>query len=262
MIAASMIGWSADDDSHALQDLKEAGIHGIEIAPSRIWTQWPNVSPEEIQGYHHQNILPTPSMQALLYGMPQASVMNEHRHATAQRLIEVAHLANVMGCRALVFGSPTARRRGALSYHQASVLMKETLLPAADILAAQGNAFAIEASPVQYESDFLQTYAEVADFVVWADHPGIKIHFDLAAALLSDESIAFTDENLPIHAHLSLPFLHPVTDIPAAGIALIQQLGQTDYHGWWSVEQQNHGWNQMMSAVRYTQQLLKIQGVY
>ena len=114
--AVSNIAWTSHDDPAIFALLQKYGVAGIEIAPSKIWPQWIGASQASAAEYRKRLAdrgFCVPAMQSLLFGIPNLSVFDESSHARfLEHMKLVAEIAEGLGAKVLVFGSPKNRRRG------------------------------------------------------------------------------------------------------------------------------------------------------
>ena len=240
--AVSNIAWSCHDDPAIFALLQKYGVTGIEVAPSKIWPQWTGATLSSAQEYRRKladHGFEIPAMQALLFGIPDLFVFEERTHARFFEHMElVAEIAEGLGAKVLVFGSPKNRRRGQLNYLQA----KEAALPffrrLGTICLNHGCVLGLEANPAEYCCDFLTNTADVADFVRTAASDGVKLHFDTGAAMLNKENLSdtlqFTGDLC--HFHISEPQLAPVGTEPEYFHRAFEMLKRNSYSQWVSVE--------------------------
>ncbi|MCE9518750.1 MAG: sugar phosphate isomerase/epimerase [Verrucomicrobia bacterium] len=223
--------------------MEAAGVRHLEIAPTRIWPDLATVTEYDARDFAekiHARGFSICAFQALLFGKPDLHVFGEDKgRACLDHLAKVCRLANWMGARALVFGSPKNRLRGALSIDEANVRAREFFRAAGDRAAVQGVVICIEPNPDIYGCDFLQSAAETASMVRAVDSPGIRMNLDMGELIHhgSDAACAVSDF-LPLvgHFHVSEPMLAPFDDTRAAHRAAAMALKEAGYAGIVSLE--------------------------
>ena len=99
--AFSNIAWKPHDDPNVLSLLKERGIGGIEVAPTRVWPDWEGATPTAARRYGRRLRslgFEVPALQAVLFGKPDAQLF-DGGNATAfvSHLTYVAELAEAAG---------------------------------------------------------------------------------------------------------------------------------------------------------------------
>ncbi|MFY9287474.1 MAG: sugar phosphate isomerase/epimerase family protein [Alphaproteobacteria bacterium] len=241
--AISNILWPAELDEQALLLARKCGADGIEVAPTRI-APWSELTANAARCYRKQleDIgLKIPSMQAILFGRQDATLLSDKE--SYQRFVEhilfVADHAVELGAKRMVFGAPKNRLRNTLSSNDAMQLASERLRPVSEHLHARGVALVIEPVPASYGCDFINKAAEAAKLVRMIDHPGIRLHLDTGALIVSRESakdIVAEHHDILAHVHVSRPELAAVTDVLPIDNELAGALTQANYQGWVSIE--------------------------
>lgn len=241
-LAISNILWTPEQEGAALIAAKAAGTDGIEVAPSRI-ARWDALTPATAIAYRAKladNGLTIPSMQALLFGVPDVALLADTAsyQRLADHLTRVADIAAILGARVLVFGAPKQRLRGALDAPAANALAAERLRPIGDALHQRGVVLGIEPVPAAYGADFLHNVTEVATLVRQVNHPTIRLHLDTGALHLAGEDVSVVTANADIlcHVHLSRQLLAPLTEALPLDAPLAAALQALPYHGWLSIE--------------------------
>ena len=243
-IAFSNIAWDPPEQADILPILSSAGVTGIEIAPTKCWPGWIGATPEAVR--QTENLFAEagftiPSMQAILFGRPDLKVFGSEveRIAFLRHIEDVANIAEGLGARTLVFGSPSNRDPGDLAPDEAMKAAVSTLRVAGDICARHGVWLGIEANPAVYGCKFITRWFEAAELVRQCDSPGIRLHLDAACTVLAGdglaEAVAETSDILA-HVHISEPYLGPM-DSPAVDHgAFAGALKNAGYFGWCAVE--------------------------
>jgi sugar phosphate isomerase/epimerase len=244
-LAVSNLAWSAADDAAVAAVLRASGVHGVELAPSKVWDVAPYVADGVAESYAdwwRDSECAVVAFQAILFGHPELDLFGDERTADAlqRHLIAMGELAARCGASVLVLGAPGNRRRGDRPMASAITIAARALRPATEGLADTGVSLCIEPNPPRYGCDFVNTAAEAVQLVEAVGHPNFGIHLDTAALALSGET---SEEALaPVmrhvrHVHVSEVDLAPVgtTDtVPHA--ALGEALRAVGYAGWLSVE--------------------------
>ncbi len=214
--AVSNIAWPAADDEAALEMLQASGVKHIEIAPTRHWPDLAQVDEGEARGFAEklrQRGFSICGFQALLFGKPELQVFgSDDGRACLDYLESVCRLAGWMGAKALVFGSPKNRLRGALSYDAALAKATEFFRVLGDAAIKHHVVVCIEPNPSAYGCDFIQTANEAASLVELVNSPGIRMNLDMGELIMNDSDVGRTvEELLPYagHFHVSEPMLDP-----------------------------------------------------
>lgn len=223
ILAASNIAWWYEERLAAYDLMQAQGLKGLEIAPGLFFSQAadPFAPDEETAALALREIgargLSLVSMQSLLFGVAGAALFGE---TDAQALFErgmnrAVDLAGRFGIPNLVFGSPTQRQipptlPRQVAWDQAVMVFRRL----GDRAQQAGTVIAMEANPVAYGTNFLNTLDEVLDFVAQVGHPAIGLNLDLGAMHMNgthDTVVGRLAEIGPhlLHVHVSEPDLSP-----------------------------------------------------
>ena len=243
-LAFSNIAWDPPEEAELLPILSATGITGIEIAPTKNWPGWIGATPAAARDTAHQLSaagFAIPSMQAILFGKAELKVFGGEAEHTAflNHIESVAAIAESLGAKTLVFGSPSNRDPGELTFEQAMEIAVGVFRAAGDICARRDVWLGIEANPTAYGCKFVTRWFEAAELVRRCANPGVRLHLDAACTFLAGddpaEAVAKTSDILA-HVHISEPqlgaFDNPSVDHQAFGSAL----KRAGYSGWCSVE--------------------------
>ena len=262
-LAFSNIAWDPQEQLEILPILSNAGVTGIEVAPTKCWPGWIGATPEAVRGAARlfaEVGFTIPSMQAILFGRPDLKVFGSEaeRMAFLSHIDDVAKIAEGLGARTLVFGSPSNRDPGDLAPDKAMNAAVSVLSAAGDICARRGAWLGIEANPAIYGCKFITRWFEAAEFVRRCNNPGIRLHLDAACTILAGdnltEAVAETTDILA-HVHISEPHLNtfgsPTVDHATFG----RTLRNAGYTGWCSVEMRRVA--NPVSAIRVAAELAR-----
>ena len=208
-LAISNIAWQKDDDETVYAAMQQAGFTGLELAPTRIFSEAPyeNLTSALLFGGYLKNRwgFSVPSLQSIWYGQ-KGNIFDpadtEHLLDYTAQAFQFAHSLN---CPSLVFGCPKNRMRP-LGANDA----------AAEAFFMQADAFAL---------------------VKRLDNPGLSVNLDLSTVLAQGEHLqSFIDDMQYVsHVHISEPGLVPIERRPEhKELALL--LGAVGYRGFVSVE--------------------------
>jgi len=221
-LAVSIIGWNPEDQASVLPKLREAGVDGVEGAPSRLFNDLQSATAEQAaavaESYRHAG-LPIVSMQSLLFGHPDLRLFGppEEVQPLVDQLRHVIGLAGALGCGPLVFGSAQNRRKEHRSLDQARAEAVPVLRQIGDAASAAGSVFCLEANATGYGCDFMTTLEEAGSVVAATGHAGIGQVVDTGNMMMMGEAPAAIEAVSPhlCHLHISAPQLGPVADHPA-----------------------------------------------
>ncbi len=245
-LAVSNIAWNPEEQDAIIPILRDRGVGGIEVAPTKLWPDWAGAdaaSAESARRDFEALGFAVPSMQAILFGKPDLSIFaaasDPIRAETLDHLALVARLAGALGARALVFGSPRNRDRGDRSPDVAFEIAAEFFREAGRICARHDTWLCLEPLPDAYGSNFATSWKEAARLVQAVDTPGFGLHLDTACIHMGGDDPAeavLTCDGMIRHFHVSEPQLadlsNPTIDHKRVGEAL-KSIG---YGNWISLE--------------------------
>jgi D-psicose/D-tagatose/L-ribulose 3-epimerase len=242
-LAVSNIAWTAADDEMAYHLLAERGVSGLEIAPSRIWTEPDKVTSAAASAFKvliSSFGLSVVAFQAILFGQPKLSIFDTQvRGETLDYLKRQCDLAAELGAKALVFGSPKNRLRGDLPPETAFKMALDFFAELGRYADRRGVHVCLEPNPPAYGADFLTTVEETSRLVAAVDLMGIRLHFDTGGMHLSGEDAAGMIQRyatLAVHFHASEPHLQSFAAPVAEHAASADALRQVGFKGYVSIE--------------------------
>lgn len=237
-LSVSNIGWTAQQDEEMYTWLQNQGFQGIEIAPTRLFSEQPydhkaaaaNMA-EQLHAMYHLQI---PSMQSIWYGMMQRIAGSLKERATLYEYTKQAiDFAAACGCRNLVFGCPKNRTIST----EADVLVNEQFLwdiaQAADMCHV---VIGLEANPPVYQTNYINTTSQAVEVLRRLNHPALKLNLDYGTILSNEEPLDIVENNLDLisHVHISEPGLKSLRR--REGHRTLRQLLEQRYTGFVSLE--------------------------
>lgn len=243
--AVSNIAWPRDRDVEVAAVLRDHGVRGIEIAPTKLWSQPLAATDPEIEaarGFWSDRGIAIVAAQALLFGKPELAIFEsvDTRTATLDYLAGIVRLCAKLGAGSLVFGSPRNRRVGSMPPGEANRIAVEFFTRLGDVAAAAGTCVVMEANPPVYGADFATRASEAIELVERVNHPGFRLHLDTGCMSLAADPIAETfarGRSWLRHFHVSEPNLDaPDRSGTVDHAACAAALREAAYDGWVSLE--------------------------
>ncbi|MBL7129810.1 MAG: sugar phosphate isomerase/epimerase [Candidatus Omnitrophica bacterium] len=243
-LAISNIAWPSEKEERYLGLIKEWGCSGVEIAPTRIWSDPLKASLEQRRCFVdsiHKHGLEISAMQALLYGRRDLGLFRsaDVETETIDYLKGLCKLSAVLGAKVLVFGSPANRKRGDIPLEEAferAALFFSKVAPVAEKL---GVCLCIEPLRPQ-ETDFITTAGEGLRLVELVNNPGFGLHLDAKAVAEegSDFVSIFKSAIYKLkHFHINDPGLIEVNSTGLVDhISITRALRKVGYRGYVSIE--------------------------
>lgn len=250
ILAISNIAWNPEERHAVYAMMSEAGVTGLEIAPSKLFFASPDPfrpDPRETRDLLAEIAsagLRLISMQSLLFGLEGAALFGdaEARKRFRAGMDRAIELAGRLGIPNIVFGSPGQRRiPDDMAPESAREAAVDTFGLLADKAAAAGTVIAMEANPAAYGTNFLTTLDEALVFVAALGHPAVKVVLDLGAMTMNNEAASIPARVPGLasrlnHVHASEPFLAPAPADGAALTSVFVALAAAGYAGAVSIE--------------------------
>ena len=216
-LAISNIAWQKDDDEAVYTAMQQTGFTGLELAPTRIFSEAPyeNLTSALLFGGYLKNRwgFAVPSLQSIWYGQKgnifNAADTEPLLDYTAQAF-QFAHSLNcpVAGLRLpekpyAPPGRQRCRRRGRSSCRRAT--------------SPRGTACIWRWRPTRpMYTNYLNNTADAFALVKRLDNPGLSVNLDLSTVLAQGEKLQnFIDDMQYVsHVHISEPGLAPIQTPP------------------------------------------------
>ena len=238
-LSVSNIAWSPERDETVLNLLKQHGLSGVEIAPTRLFPEAPYDKIPEAKAL--KNDLETrfkleiSSMQSIWYGVSDRifGTAEERTRLTAYSHAAIG-FAEAINCQNLVFGCPKNRSLpdGA---------DPETALPffreLGEYAKTHHTVVAMEPNPPIYNTNYINTTREALSLIREVDSEGFRLNLDVGTMVENREDVSVLEdsEHLIHHVHISEPGLAPIQQ-RALHKELAAFLRAFGYQGWVSIE--------------------------
>jgi D-psicose/D-tagatose/L-ribulose 3-epimerase len=213
--SVSNLAWGNTPLDQVIPKLANAGLHGVEIAPTAIWPDLDQVSDQEVlefKGYLEDHNLVVSGIQSLLYGHPELQLFDQSCWGDLRKHLEkVIGVAGLLGADVAVFGSPKNRVRGALDINQAHEIAHTFFNQLIPCLQENRIVLTLEPNAPAYGADYLTTYEEVLNLSMRIGSRSIRPQIDTGCMWMVGE----LPENaisqfVPEHIHLSVPNLKQI----------------------------------------------------
>lgn len=236
-LAISDIAWHRDQDEEIYEIMQELGFTGLEIAPTRFMdTKMPyekearNLAVKEAKRLRQRGLCIC-SMQSLWFGKTGRIAQSREKYEELSEYTKKAiDYASAIGCPNLVFGNPAARR---IENEKEKEILFEFFSRAGEYARKKKVILAIEANPVIYHTNFLNTTEESLEYIKKLSTPGCKVNLDLGTVIYNKEKISGFEKEMPIvnHIHISEPGLDKIKerDLHRELKDLLQKTGYENY---------------------------------
>ena len=213
-LSISNIAWSHEKDTLIYKMMSDWGYNGLEIAPTRIIQESPYDHISE--AYSWKNELKSKygfdisSMQSIWYGRKENLFGTKKERETLLSYSKKAVLyAESLGCGNIVFGCPRNRvlPEGVDAYSSLDFFRE-----IGNFAYEHSTVFAIEANPVIYGTNFINTTGEAMDLIEAVDSKGFMLNLDLGTMIENDESVSIIKDKVHLfnHIHVSEPGLKTI----------------------------------------------------
>jgi sugar phosphate isomerase/epimerase len=238
------------------------GIKGIEVAPSRIWTDtWKGLSPDQVSMYRREiesSGLRVVGLHSLFFDQPELGLFKpETRAATLDFLVHLSSVCRDLGGRTLVWGS--GRRRGNVSKQEAIDQSLRFLSELCARVEPHGTCFCFEPLGPK-DSDFINSAFEAISIASRLDHPAFAVQLDAKALFENGEDNLDTfvaAKSRLIHFHANQPGLGHLGQGPVNHQKMGEFLRQISYDGFISIEQRLLSESDPISDIRRSVSVLK-----
>lgn len=213
-LAISNIAWDECNDKRVYQLLCDYGYVGVEIAPTRIFSDSPydKLTEAEIwsKKLYDEWGLSIPSMQSIWYGRQEKLFeTEEERKILVEYTKKAIDFAQVIGCRNLVFGCP--RNRNMPEGMDKSIAI-DFFKEVGDYAAAHQTVIGMEANPTIYNTNYINETKQAIELIKEVDSRGFLLNLDIGTMIYNGESVSELVENVSLinHVHVSEPGLKPI----------------------------------------------------
>ncbi|GHB47865.1 hypothetical protein GCM10007094_41470 [Pseudovibrio japonicus] len=242
-LSVSAIAWPANRELEFAKLLEQNAIQGIEAVPHRVLNS--GKTAVAYKRFWAERGIQICAMQALLYGAPPFHLFGgrELRDKMTSYLKMVLQMAGELEAKALVFGSPKQRIRGALDLDQAMSIAADFFHTLGEYALQFDTKICIEPNPETYGCDFVTKVSHAETLVNKVGSAGFGLHLDAGGMFLSKEKPESCLKALGskiCHFHISNPDLDPihitVRDLEQHHFKCADSLASIHYDGWRSIE--------------------------
>ncbi|PKM65189.1 MAG: endonuclease [Firmicutes bacterium HGW-Firmicutes-2] len=253
-LSISNIAWDAEYDDEMYLYISDHGFAGLEIAPTRIFSDKPYEHLTEAKHFSeilgNQYSLTIPSIQSIWYGRTENMFGTDtEKRALIDYTKQAALFAAAMDCKNIVFGCPRNRNIPGKEHLPAAI---EFFTEIGDFAASCGTIISIEPNPPFYNTNFINTTVEAFDLCRRINNAGIRVNVDLGTMIHYQESIDFINRNIELvnHIHISEPMLAVIEQRD-----IHRDLKKLNYSLWFSIEMKNpHNLDTVKKVVNYVKE--------
>tara|TARA_A100001037_G_C15137201_1_gene631759 strand:- start:1250 stop:2059 length:810 start_codon:yes stop_codon:yes gene_type:complete len=208
-----------------LSELASLGFEGMEIAPSRVWSDtWKGLTAMDIQRYRHdvENAgLEVVGLHSLLFDQPDLALCDstEKRALLMEYFVHLSGMCRDLGGRTIIWGG--GRRRGEMPEDEALTVAVDFFGALADRIECHGTVYCLEPLAAA-DTDFVNSVRECQAIAHTVNRPGLKVQIDVKAMAnnneLDQDTISAVAADL-VHVHANEP-----------GFEVLGSSGAVDHH--------------------------------
>ena len=210
-LSISNIGWAEESDVAVYAMMKNNGVMGLEIAPTRIFPNQPYDKLDDARAWadklKSENGFVVSSMQSIWYGRTEKLFgTDEERAALVDYTKKAIDFAETVGCKNLVFGCP--RNRSIPNGADESIAIK-FFREIGNYAANHGTVVGMEANPPIYNTNYINDTVSALELIEKVDSEGFKLNLDVGTMVENDEAVSVLTgrEKYINHVHISEPGL-------------------------------------------------------
>lgn len=241
-LSISNIAWTTENDAQIYALMEKYGYTGLEIAPTRIFTDAPydkiNEAAAWAEKLKKEYSLCVSSMQSIWYGRQERIFgTSDEREFLVYYTKKAIDFAAAMNCKNLVFGCPRNRRILADENPELGI---EFFKEVGDYAAEKGTVIGLEANPPIYNTNYINDTASAFQMIEQVNSDGFKLNLDIGTMVFNDEKITDLKQkvNLINHVHISEPGLEQI-ERRKIHKELKEILSSESYQGYVSIEMKN-----------------------
>ncbi|MCK4870217.1 MAG: sugar phosphate isomerase/epimerase, partial [Gammaproteobacteria bacterium] len=194
-LAISNIAWHDFENKKIYELMTKLGIKGLEIAPSRLFSDPYNTSQQNIFAAKQtiENLgLRIVSLQSLLYKHNELKLFadTETRKYLKLHLKKAISLAGALSADVLIFGSPGNRIKGEMLDHRAEEISIDFFRDIGNYAREHNVCFLLEATPKQYGADFIVNTSEAISLVKKVNNANFQLNLDLGTMISNNANFA------------------------------------------------------------------------
>lgn len=262
--AISNIALPAYDHIAHLNEVREIGYTGVEVAPSRVWKDtWHGLSDKDVAAYRTalENAgLNVVGLHSLVFDHPELQLFGDTESvaATLDFMVHLSGLCRDLGGRTLIWGG--GRRRGDVPSDDAFARAVEFMGTLCARTSDHGTVFCFEPLGPK-DSDFVNGLSEARAITDAVDRPNLKLQIDAKALVENgevDQKVFDAARDQLVHVHANEPGLDVLGRSGTIDHGEIgRMLAGIEYRGYVSAEQRMLSETDFMSDARESFETLK-----
>lgn len=211
-LSISNIAWQKEWDDDVYAEMARQGYCGLEIAPTRIFPDMPYENRERVSEWYREisKKFKISSLQSIWFGKSEKLFGNAEERAELLVYTKKAIcFAEWIKCKNLVFGCPHNRVKPPDADEKIAVSFFREI---GEYAYRHNTVIGIEANPVIYNTNWLNTTGEALDFIENVHSEGVLLNLDIGTMIENKESPSIFNKkrHLINHVHISEPGLKKI----------------------------------------------------
>lgn len=238
-LSISNIAWAEALDNRIYEMMEKNGYSGLEIAPTRVFTNTPYEKLTEIDAWARdikkRYGFEIPSMQSIWFGRNEKLFgTEEERNLLLKYTKKAIDFAAVIGCKNLVFGCPRNRKLPENADRDLGVkFFKEV----GDYAAEKHTVIGMEANSPLYDTNYINDTLSALELIGLVNSDGFLLNLDVGTMIQNGEDVEELRGKVHLinHVHISEPALKQIKP-RRLHIDLKHVLQEENYQGYVSIE--------------------------
>lgn len=265
-LSISNIAWEQENDQSIYKYMKKKGFSGLEIAPTRLFSDNPYEKLEEAIAFskrlYDEYGIKVCSLQSIWYGRSEEIFKSiKDRQKLLNYTKKAIDFAEAIGARNLVFGCPKNRNTDSV---EDRIIAIEFFKILGDYAAEHGSVLAMEANPVIYGTNFINTTKDAIELIKEVDSKGFKLNLDFGTIIYNKENIESFVPYVELinHVHISEPNLVTIRK-RIEHRTLLNILHMNKFSGYVSIEMsKSENLMSVMRTIDYLKKISEVDGIY
>ena len=255
-LSISNLAWNNKKFNKVLKLIKKYEFNGIEILPTKIWHKWSNIDRKKLlklKKYLTQKNLKISSIQSLFYNTDLMLEKDEDEQKIIKHFKNLIKISKLLGCKNLVFGSPSFRKRKHKSKKELELKLINIFKKIKPNLEKSQVFVSIEPNPRIYGCNFINKLSDAYRVIKKVRSKNVRIQIDTGCMTLEKENFNQIEKYLRFanHIHLSEKNLSTLKEKNLFIKKLINLLKRKKWKKWVSIEMMNKNLSEIESSLKF-----------
>lgn len=255
-LSISNLAWSNKKFDRVLKLIKKYEFNGIEILPTKIWHDWNNIDKQKLlklKKYLNERKLKISSIQSLFYNTNLLLEKDEDEQKIIKHFENLIKISKLLGCKNLVFGSPSFRKRKYNSKKELELKLINIFKQLKPKLEKYQVFVSIEPNPKIYGCNFINKLSDAYKIINKVKSKNLGIQIDTGCMMLEKENFNQIEKYLKFanHVHLSEKNLSALNENNLFIKKLLNLLKRKKWKKWVSIEMMNKNLTEIESSLKF-----------